>query len=263
MYVENLLGETIKLYFQNWRSAYPDAFNTLCMNSDETHNITSQIRQIIFGHDEYRGQTVAQNQALLQLERLSINNMKDYLHFARQYLHLASQTGAAFLSTELSDKFFRKLPEPFNSKMHAMFLEKYPSLDRGIAPRIKYTYEVIQELCRQNEIARQAKDFSFCKEVEVPGVYRTERPKKNLRRSTTYKGKNPHSNNVRKFKTRKPAGVKCKCFICGEEGHYANNCNSRSVNKERLAIYTDLALNKETDIVSMDEGEDLDDSDIC
>lgn len=200
----------------------------------------------------------------MELERLTINNMKDYCEYARQYLALASQTGGAFLSNELSDKFFRKLPEPFNTKLPEMFAEKFPGLGRGIAPRANFGYQFMQELCRQNEIARQAKDFAFCKNVEVPGVYRTDKPRKYLRRSTTYKGGHPHSNNVKKFKTKKPAGIKCKCFICGEEGHYANNCRNKSVNKERLAIYTDLGLqDTEWDVVSLDEGDDPEDSDNC
>ncbi|AXS67831.1 ORF3 [Dioscorea nummularia-associated virus] len=266
MYVENLLGETVKLYFQNWRTAFPTEFQALIDIAEDTANITSQIRQIILGYDEYRGQTEMQNQALLDLEQLQITNMKDIEAYSTTFLALASRTGAAFLSPEISAKYFRKLPPPFNIRIQEMWTEKFPNWLVGVAPRIDFTYKILQDLCRNNELHRQAKDFSFCRSIAVPGQYsRTTQPRKTLRRSTRYKGHNVKSNQVRKFRTDKATGKpsKCRCFICGEIGHFANQCQNRNVNRQRLAIYEELDLEPQWDIVSLNDGEDPNDSDIC
>ena len=72
---------------------------------------------MILGYDEYRGHTQMQDQALLQLEQLTINDMKDFAEYATQYEELAAKTGRIYLQPEISEKFFRKLPPPFGSKM--------------------------------------------------------------------------------------------------------------------------------------------------
>ncbi|KAK7339037.1 hypothetical protein VNO77_19679 [Canavalia gladiata] len=63
-------------------------------------------------------------------------------------------------------------------------------------------------------------DMTFCREIPLPGYYGNQQRKGKLgvRKATTYKGK-PHETHIRAFKTRKPLVNKCKCFICGKEGH--------------------------------------------
>ncbi|KAL2345610.1 hypothetical protein Fmac_006895 [Flemingia macrophylla] len=67
-YIKNLLGPTVKLSFQSWRSVYPEDYQRLVDIADDTINVTNQIRQMILGYTEYRGQTQMQEVALLQLE---------------------------------------------------------------------------------------------------------------------------------------------------------------------------------------------------
>ena len=52
---------------------------------------------MILGYDEYRGHTQMQDQALLQLEQLTINDMKDFAEYAVQYEELAAKTGRIYL----------------------------------------------------------------------------------------------------------------------------------------------------------------------
>jgi len=262
LYLENLLGTTVKLNFQQWKAAYPAEYQRLIESSGDTQNLTSQIRQMILGYDEYRGDTKMQDKALTELERLTISDMKDFPSFAAQYDRLASQTGRAYLQPELSEKFFRKLPPPFGSKILEMWEKDNPNMTVGIGPRIVYTYGILQQLCQQNEINRQAKDFSFCRNIEVPGVFNRNNGRRQLRRATTYKGRNPHNNHVRKFKQHKPP-PNCKCYLCGELGHFAKNCRNPRVNKERLHVYEEISLPEGIDLISLQGDEDPNDSDIC
>lgn len=169
MYIENLLGETVKLYFQNWRTDFPQRFQALVNGAEDTSNITSQIRQIILGYNKYRGQEQIQRQAFFDLDKLIISNLKDIEQYSITFLALAGKTGATFLSPELSAKHFRKLPPSFNTKLQELWDQKFPNMLVGVAPRIAFTYKVLQDLCTINELNMQAKDFSFCKNIEVPG----------------------------------------------------------------------------------------------
>nr|GEZ12753.1 TPA: orf y [Tanacetum cinerariifolium] len=65
-FVENLLGESEKLMWQQWRTAYPGAYSALETISDDPQNITSQVRQLIIMEDPYRGSTDEQDRATLE-----------------------------------------------------------------------------------------------------------------------------------------------------------------------------------------------------
>ncbi|GJZ52530.1 hypothetical protein Tco_0607045, partial [Tanacetum coccineum] len=57
LYVENLLGEQEKLMWQQWRTTYPEIYETLIGMADDPQNITSHMRTIIMMEDPYRGST--------------------------------------------------------------------------------------------------------------------------------------------------------------------------------------------------------------
>nr|GEY94992.1 TPA: orf y [Tanacetum cinerariifolium] len=60
-FVENLLGESEKLTWQQWRTMYPEAYSTLEAIADEPKNITSQVRLLIPLKYPYRGSTDEQD----------------------------------------------------------------------------------------------------------------------------------------------------------------------------------------------------------
>ena len=263
LYMENLLGPMPKKYYQEWRVSYVQEYQRLEELAGDVQNWTSQIRQLILGYDQYRGEAYLQDQAMIKLDQLEIRDMKHFAQYTQQYLKFATDTGRAFIDPEISAKYFRKMPQPFGQKIAEMWETTNPNMAVALYPRAKYAFDVLQSLCKQNAIQRQAKDYSFCRNIGVPGKYTSGQPGKRIRRSTSYQKGKVHKNHFKKFKVHKPENVKCKCYVCGETGHFARNCRNPNVHRERLNVYKELELPDKWDIVSLDGREEKEDSDIC
>ncbi|GKF16516.1 Orf y, partial [Tanacetum coccineum] len=69
-------------------------------------------------------------------------------------------------------------------------------------------------------------------------------------------GDQSHNSHVkpfkRKYKDDKGRVKKCKCFICRKEEHFAKDCRSKQGNIARSAVYQELDLDDNWDIVSAD-----------
>ncbi|UVW45035.1 ORF3 [Badnavirus tessellopandani] len=260
-FIENLLGETEKKTWIQWRMTYPQEYQVLVERADETQNILSQIRLIFTLEDPLQGSTAEQDKAYRDIERLTCDDMKHVYRFLNDYKILAAKTGRMYISPELSDKLFRKLPALIGNEIEKAFKEKHPGNSIGVIPRIAFINSYLEELCMKAAIQRSMKDLSFCAKVPIPGYYSGSRKKYGLRKAKTYAGK-PHKSHVRVIKRKKGYERKCKCFICGEEGHFARDCRSKKGNIARAAILEDLELPEDFDVVSLDL-DDPDSDDIC
>ncbi|GJS59278.1 hypothetical protein Tco_0654062 [Tanacetum coccineum] len=108
-FVENLLGESEKLMWQQWRTAYPGAYSALEAIADEPQNITSQVRQLILLEDPYRGSTDEQDRAYRDLDRITCEETKNLWSFLEDFRQLATKSGRLYFPST-TEKLFAKLP---------------------------------------------------------------------------------------------------------------------------------------------------------
>ncbi|ATV81254.1 polyprotein [Grapevine badnavirus 1] len=261
-YMENLLGEVEKLLWIQWRMQYNAEYEELVRTGEGregTQNIISQMRRVFSLEDPAQGSTVIQEEAYRDLEKLSCDNIKYIVQYLNQYLRLAAKSGRAYVGMELSEKLWLKMPGDLGNRMKTAFEERYPGLTVGVAPRILFAYKFLEAECKEAAFKRSLKNLSFCKDIPIPGYYKDQK-RLGIRKSQRYKGK-PHESHARIEKRKHLIRNKrCKCYLCGEEGHFARECPNDRKSAKRVAMFEQLELPEDYDIVSVNEGEDNSDA---
>ncbi|ACS44708.1 ORF3 protein [Sugarcane bacilliform Guadeloupe D virus] len=260
IYLENLLGEMEKKTFQTWRMAFPTEFElmkTQALGANGTQNSISQIRRIFYLEDPKTGSTTSQDAAYKAIKSLVCTDMSGIAikRYMNSYMDLAATSGRMWVSAELSDEFFTKLPNGLGDRVAKAFKEKHPGNTVGVPARVTFTQNYLEEVCREAAYQRSLKNLDFCKEFPVPGYYKKPGYKYGRRKTTTYKGK-PHKTHVRIDKRKHLKNRKCKCYACGEEGHYASECRNKKQYTDRVNIIENIALKEDEEIVSVGEDED-------
>ncbi|GJS39227.1 hypothetical protein Tco_0564270 [Tanacetum coccineum] len=195
-FVENLLGESEKLMWQQWRTAYPGAYSTL---------------------------------EIINLDRITCEETKNLWSFLEDFQQLAVKSGKLYFPST-TEKLFAKLPPSLSKKIEESFKAKHPGPNAGVLLAIKFTHTFVSEMCKDAMLAKELRDLSLCFSILIPGYYKNKKKKYGIGKSRTYKGK-PHNSH---------------------EGHFAKDCRSKQGNITRSAVYQELDLDDNWDIVAVD-----------
>lgn len=155
---------------------------------------------------------------------------------------------------ETTNLLFTKLPTTLSKEIEQEFKAKYLGLTAAVIPTIHFIYSFVQEMCVKAALQKELRDFSICSTIPILGNYKNDK-KYGIRKSRSYKGK-PHDTHIKVFKKKyqydRGRVRKCKCFVCGMEGHFARDCRNKKKDLSRAAKLQELDLPEDWDIVSAD-----------
>ncbi|AAM53127.1 ORFIV [Mirabilis mosaic virus] len=176
--------------------------------------------------------------------------------FEKNLVHFEMSEMPAWVET-----YLRKIPIVGEISRMIYNETKSPATTYSLAFATRIVKTEIAKICEARSKAKQLKRFSqCCKKLSINDSennqfgcnkpsYSSKRkkyeksrrkvwkktkrkfaPSKYFKRKSSKKDKNPRKNFC-------PQGKKkCRCWICSEEGHYANECPNRSKNPERVKI---------------------------
>lgn len=206
------------------------------------------------------------------LDNMIICDMCYFPEFAceyEKYYHQLDDTS----KKHYIDVFLNKLPSVIHDKAAKNWKERPPEISESLAGLIRTVNSIVTKICITRALVNTTehqKNRICCdsSSYEIPGRYGCSKPsssmkskrhkkyyKKYYRKKYGFKRKpkkyfNKYKNKRTFFKKKrsfrqskdpcpKGKGPNCRCWLCNETGHYANNCPNRTnqkVNSEKIKM---------------------------
>ncbi|GKD36745.1 RNA-directed DNA polymerase [Tanacetum coccineum] len=146
-----------------------------------------------FGYPQGKGKTFSggydeQDKAYKDLDRITCEETKNLWSFLEDFRQLAIKSGRLYFPST-PEKLFAKLLPSLYKKIEESLKAKYPGLNSGVLPAIKFTHTFILEMCKDATLAKELRDLSLCSAIPIPeeNFAKDCRSKQgNIARSTAY-----------------------------------------------------------------------------
>ncbi|KAA8540648.1 hypothetical protein F0562_024434 [Nyssa sinensis] len=265
-HIETFLGESAKTIWEGYKLKFPDDLARTVSFGANPWNFVNKIQFVLIGEDPNLGIQSQQQEAMAELERLSLSSYMYIKQFLVDFMYNTSISGNAF-NPVILDKLMLKLPGALGKKIQERW--KIALGDRtgdvldSIGNRVRFIVKVLKEHCTDIEINRQLKgDNSFCRTIYTPQQYgykppQSRRPKgrhrpiphrqlrpqnfqkkwlsnsrpkgrkRFLRKSENRAPFLRKDSHVRKHRPNRIYKNKLSCFACNQDGHFSKNCPFR------------------------------------
>nr|GEX70461.1 RNA-directed DNA polymerase [Tanacetum cinerariifolium] len=160
-------------------------------------NLFGESEKLLWQQWQTAGSTEEQDRAYRDLDRITCEETKNLWSFLADFRQLAIKSGKLYFPST-TEKLFAKLLPSLSKKIEESFKARHPGLSAGVLPAIKFTHTFVSEMCKDAALTKELRDLSLCSAIPILGYYRNNRKKYGIRKSRTYKGKpyNSHQGNI-------------------------------------------------------------------
>ncbi|QVY19168.1 p194 [Agapanthus tungrovirus] len=248
-WMDGRLSGLISKTFRAYKVNQPNEYQTIVNRGDRPENFVKIVKDLLFLVDPSEDDTLTQRLALRELEALKCDNPKFITEYLRDFLRLINNANLLYDNT-VKVKIFDKLPGDLGNTIKQAYLENrvlsesLPTTPATVMAN--YIVSYMRDKCKQEVKKKQEKKaaLQFCQSIVTP-----ESASYNKKSLVKRKRVDP----ARKSKfVKKPSNRKCKCYVCGDFSHLANNCPKRADNRSARAA---LIAGLDDDIVSLDGDE--------
>lgn len=167
-YLETFLGESVKVTWESYKTTYNTEFNTMLSLGSNPYNFVNKIQSIVTGQDPNSRHLGVLEDAIRQLEQLSLYKWKYIKKFLNDYFYYTCISGNCY-NQDIGERLFKKLPGALGIEIAERWKQQPQVVDNPnalftIGYRIQHVIKVLKEKCISIQIQKQLKndDYGYC-----------------------------------------------------------------------------------------------------